>query len=520
MMQTILHKLLILSAMALLFIVSAFSSTLFGAARSVESVVAEKAQWASHASAGTPMSIEGRVSSIAGKQMRFRNCDLILQSHDGKTLVRPSRDAENVEVYGRFGLVNTRPVFLVEKLNEKSNDMDTFRGRQRELRDAKPEAWYELGKWAAARGAFYEDAELEAKSRDANLEGLERERKGLPADAVEPLVELSKKVSVLGLSDSLRMDYIHEAWQRRFQAAPKNDGAALSALAEKLAKDFEGAKVPLNPPQPQLVADYLKDPLAVYRKADEVIRFRLHRILYIEILRRSIMIRALPEGANGYKIAEEIDQQIPEDHAVAETLREQELAFRIKRVATATRQDALELSEELNKRKQPEKSRQVVEIWLKARTERLRTEGPTGLIQAAEEYETLLKDKKAAHALLVEAYELDPKSEGIAKRLTQYGYVLKGGRWLSKIDSETVPEDPLQSALREGRVEAGMTADQVRKALGAPESLARAATLGEVNEIWTYANTAKLKLVIHLQRRGRIGEFKAISVTQVKTDGK
>ncbi|MGE3314852.1 MAG: hypothetical protein AB7O26_07005 [Planctomycetaceae bacterium] len=519
MMLTTMTRTLLRIAVMLLPVCTVADSV-FAAARSVESVVAEKAQWPSYASANTSMTIEGRFSSIAGKQMRFRNCDLVLQSHDGRTLIRPSRDAENVEVYGRFGLVNTRPVFLIERLNEKPNDKETVLGRKRALREASPQEWYELGKWAAGRGAFYSDSELQVQAREANAEGLERERKALPADAVEPLVELSKKVSELGLPDSIRGDLIHESYQRRYLAVAKNDSAALLELSEEFAAEFDGAKVPLNPPQPNLVADYLKNPLDVYRSADAASRLRLHRILYVEILRQSIMSRTLPEGANGYQIAEEIDQQIPEDHAVAESLREREIAYRFKRIETATRQDALELSEELNRRKQPEKSRQVLEVWLKARTDRLRTEGPTGLIQAAEEYETLLKDKKTALALLVEAYELDSKSEAIAKRLTQHGYVLKGGRWLSKADSDAVPEDPVQMALREGRVVAGMTAEQVRKALGAPESLARAATSGEVNEIWTYANSSKLHLVIHLQRRGRTGEFKAVSVTQVKTDGK
>lgn len=490
------------------------------APRSVESLVAEKAQWASHASAGTSMTIEGRLSSLAGPQMRFRNCDLRFQSSDGKPLVRPTRNTENVVVFGRFASISGKPVFLIEKLNASLSDLDSFRGRTRELRDGKPADWYELGRWAAARGRFYDDKELDVKSREAYLEAIQRERKALPPDAVEPLVALSKKAVELGLPDALRMEFVHDAWRRRWDAARKEDSKSLRSFAESLSAELPGAREPLNPHAPELATAYLRNPQGVYRDANEATRFRLHRVFFIEVLRKAIVSDAQPDGSNGYQIAAELDERIPEDHADAEAFREKELALRVKRVENSTRQEVVELSRELEARNQPQRARQVVETWLKTRAERLRKDGPTGLMQAADEYETLLKDRETAVKFLMEAYEQD-SSEVTAKRLYQRGYQLKNGRWFSKAEAETIPEDPVQIALRQGRVVAGMTGEQVRKALGAPEAVARAASAGEVNEVWSYSNVGKQNLLVHLRRIGRTGEWKAVSVTQttaVKTE--
>ena len=490
-------------------------SAVLAAARSVEAVVAEKSQWSSFATAGTPMTIEGRISTISGRQMRFRNCDLPLQSHDGKNLTRPVAQFANAEVSGRFGLVNAKPTFLIERMRETPSDLDEFRRRARELGKGKPEDWYALGDWATARGAFYEDEDFQKRSREAYREAIAREHRALPPEAIEALVSLSEKIPKLGLPESLRAEFVHEAWHRRWKAVAKNDTTALRGLAESMAKDLAGCTTPLDPSQAKLNGNYLRDPLKVYREADETTRGRLHRVLYSQTLRTAILTQTRPDGSNGYAIAAELDALGPEFHELAETHREKELELRISRVKSATRQDVVQLADELRQRKRPEKARQILETWLKARAERLREDGPTGLIQAADDYESLIEDKQTAHDLLIEAYKIDPASVDISRRLKHLGYELKEGRWLARSEAQAVPDSPIRIALREGRVAAGMTADQVHKSLGAPVSVTRVASLNEVNELWTYENTGRIRLVVHIQRRGT-GEARTVSVTQLK----
>lgn len=509
---TILARMLMLSCA----LCGLIPGTLFAASRSVEAILAEKTQWSSYASAGNAMTIEGRVSAISGKQLRFRGCDLPCQAAEGKSLLKLFSSSANVEITGRFALVNTKPTFLIEVMRVTPSDLETFRNRERELRNGKPDEWYGLGDWAVGRGTFYEDDELKRRAVDAYREAIERERQALPADAADALVKLSEKIPKYGLPETFRAEYVHDAWQRRWRKTPKDDPAALRKLAEDLSKELQGCTAPLDAKQAKQGADYLRDPLGVYKKADEETRNRLHRALYAEILRTAILLKAQPDGNNGYEIADELDKLGPEFHDLAETHREKNLDLRISRVKTATRQDVVLLADELRQRQQPEKARKALDTWLAARVERLRKDGPTGLMQAAEDYQSLIDDKGTAVKLLVEAYQIDPSAEPVSQRLKRMGYVLQNGEWVNASDVKKMPDDPVQIALREGRVVAGMTAEQVQKAQGAPDAVARFASFNEVNEFWTYDNVGGVRLVVHIQRRGT-AEPRTISISQLKT---
>jgi hypothetical protein len=72
----------------------------------------------------------------------------------------------------------------------------------------------------------------------------------------------------------------------------------------------------------------------------------------------------------------------------------------------------------------------------------------------------------------------------------------------------------LERAIREGRVEPGMTAGNVRRALGEPLSKARAATAGQVTEIWTYGLSDASRLVVRLMKRAEQKESTVVDVTQ------
>jgi hypothetical protein len=282
-----------------------------------------------------------------------------------------------------------------------------------------------------------------------------------------------------------------------------------------MAKELPGCTTPLKPDQAKLGAEYLRNPLKMYEAAEDASRKRLHRALYAEIMRTAILLRAQPDGSNGTQIAAEFDALGPEFRGIGESYREKELELRISRVQNATRQEVIQLADELRQKKRAEKAREILEAWLKLREARLRKDGPTGLVQAADDYESLIDDRNTASRLLVEAYEIDSSSEEISRRLKHLGYQLKDRRWLSQTEAQAVPSDPIQAALREGRVVAGMTSEQVRKALGAPDAVTRIASSNEVNELWAYNNAGKTRLVVHIQRRGN-GEARTLNISQVK----
>ena len=77
--------------------------------------------------------------------------------------------------------------------------------------------------------------------------------------------------------------------------------------------------------------------------------------------------------------------------------------------------------------------------------------------------------------------------------------------------AETV--DPLDQAVREGRVQVGMTEVQARAALGGkPEGRVRLVTLGRVEEIWLYPN---LGVAVRLSRNALTGRAEVVAVSNL-----
>ena len=101
----------------------------------------------------------------------------------------------------------------------------------------------------------------------------------------------------------------------------------------------------------------------------------------------------------------------------------------------------------------------------------------------------------------------------IAEALEKLGYRKKENRWLTKAEYDQRPEGRLERSLREGRIEAGMSAAQVRKALGLPLNRTRIASSSQVVEVWEYGS-AGTKFVVQLSRRKQQDDFVVTAVGQ------
>jgi hypothetical protein len=131
-----------------------------------------------------------------------------------------------------------------------------------------------------------------------------------------------------------------------------------------------------------------------------------------------------------------------------------------------------------------------------------------------DEYRSLLNRADLAEKLLFETAAKHPDAKQVFERLEQLGYRKKDGRWLSTKDFQAQPEAEIERAMREGRVAVGMTADQVRKSLGQPASRSRAASAGEVSEVWTYGVPGNSRLSVSLVRRRNQSEPVVIQISQ------
>ncbi|MCH7989213.1 MAG: hypothetical protein IID46_08695 [Planctomycetes bacterium] len=281
-------------------------------------------------------------------------------------------------------------------------------------------------------------------------------------------------------------------------------------MLKKMLRDLPGCEKPLKVLQPELKKRYEQNPLEVYHAAGNETRRKLHRIFYTAVVLRRLEATAKPGTSNGMEIAAEIETLLPEQQALAEHYRERELSTRFSQIESSSRSDVIELSKLYRRHNQQKKSQQVLAKWLAAKTKEMRKDGPVGLIRIAEEYVILLDDPKTATKLLKEAYQLSPESEEIGDRLRTMGYVLRKGAWHTAAEAAGLPQSPIDQAIREGRVILGMTSSQVKRALGGkPTTITRAATAGDICELWVYGRRGTTRLIVHFQRRVRRRESEA-----------
>ena len=464
---------------------------------------------------GVDYTVEGRFSSTSSHLLRLKHCPISFRPAKGETFSKAAPDNRVAELFGQLQVLDGQTVFVVKRLRLLANDVDRYQLRKTTIRSNKPDDWYRLGKWASRRAAFYNDEELLARADEANSRGIDLERRNVPPDNPDRLLSLAKKAVELNLPDLIRSEYFHEACRMRWAQAQTEKKPKLQDLLEQMARDLAGCREQLRTPQPELERKYEADPLSVFQLADASVRRKLCRIFFRQVTLASILQGAKSDGSNGFDVAAKINQQLPEQHSLAERYRDRELSVKLSQVARLTRPEMLRLSEQFRRRNQPKQSRLTLKNWLLSIEQQFREEGPVGLMRAAEEYIELLEDESQAVRLLLEAYKLSPESKRVAEMLTRLGYRLKNGQWLAK-DRVTVPKYFAEKAIRQGRVVAEMTSQQVRMTLGVPASITRVATSGQLSELWVYGERGTSRLVIYFLRRTPRSELKAVRISQIQ----
>jgi len=459
--------------------------------------------------------IEGRVSLYSKDRLRLLRCDVPFLSKS--ELPRFTQKSPNVEVTGKIA-VDSRTgeySFEINSVREVGSDLERFSDLQRKARQQPAEKWYELGRWAEARGEFYKDSALLDRSEEAYRQAIEIERKALARERPEALLELAEKASRLRVSLSLRQEIIHEAFYRLWKASQKQTIPEIRELAGRMATELPKVKERLQywPPD-DFQKQYFAKPLETYASADSGKRDTIHRLLYADLIMRTITPRLEPDAGNGFQLAEEIDALVPELHNRAEEYRDAALKAKGAEIEKLTRSQVLNLSEQYRKREQSRQADQVLESWLTKRLKLLDRDDTDGLLELTDDYRRLLKQEALADRLLIEAWKRNPKASDISERLKKLGYHLFEGNWLSGSEFADRPEGQLERAIRQGRIESGMTAGNVRRALGEPLSRARAATAGQVAEIWTYGLSDASRLVVRLAKRAEQKEAIVVEVEQ------
>lgn len=472
--------------------------------------------WKEEQKAPPPLThtVEGRVTLVSKETLRLMRCDV--RFHLRTEIPELSRKSSNIEVTGKV-VVDPQTkeyVFEVASAREVPSDVEKYRELSRKLRQQPAEKWYELGKWAETRGNFYNDHELKARSQDAYREGIDLEHKALARGNPQGLLDLAEKARAYEVAPTLRTELAHEAFFRMCERSPNLKPEELEELAKKMVRSLPGCTEALAFLPTELNKKYRASPLEFYAAADAPTRRKIHRLLYSDILLRTITPKLAADGSNGFEVAAEIAERVPEQSALADSYRDKALAAQASDVKKLTRSQVVELADQYRSRNQPKAAERVIESWLTIRQRELEPDDTEGLLNLVDDYGRMLKRQEFANRLLIDAWRRNPKAPDIVARLVQEGYHLDQGNWLTTAEYNARPEGQLEKAIRAGRVEPGMTVSHVRRSLGEPISIGRAVTAGQVTEMWTYSATNVSHLVVRLVKRAGQSELTVVDVVQ------
>lgn len=479
-----------------LFVDLAASGIAFAAEEiwSIEQLNAQKEHWADWLD--KPLKVEGRVSAVSKRQFRFVRCDLTF--HVTEEQSRTVGNVRNVEVSGRMkkDKETGKLIFVADRVKVLPTDAEQFDSREARLKSANAEDWYELASWARTRGTFYGDDELLSRAKRAWLKGIHFERQSLPDGDAEARFDLADKLADSKLEEALRTELVHEGARLKWERA-KNDARERTGFSEWLAKTYPVATRPLDAVPVELQRRYEAQPLETFRAADDATRDVLARLFFIQVESTRILALAKNDGSNASAIADALEERVPERVDLIRKYRDQSFEWRKTSVTSASRQEALRLAEELKSRDQADAARDLLRRWIHSREDRLRKDGPIGLMQLAEDYLQLVQDEHTAVKLLAEAHKLDPSFADSSERLKQLGYRLEQERWVKGEASDGL-QTPGQAS--HGQLSIGMTSDEVLALLGTPTAKSRVFTSAGVHEVWSFGRRGAPRLLIQLQR--------------------
>lgn len=476
--------------------------------RSIQNFVSQRDQWKKLL--GVTQTLEGRISTFNSLSLRFRNCPIPFY-FAGKT---PPLDSsfQNVEVTGQLARENGRILFKVTELKKLPTDLEQFVIDESKIDLSNPRDWYALADWAQRRSDFYKDDELGKKARAAYQRGIEAEYRQLRLKQPEKLLELARRAQGYKLDPQRIHSLQHEALVLEWHELQKQKEPETDNFLKQLAKLFPEAKIPLKQDTPEERKQYLQDQVTIFQQADPKQRQRLMRWFYSQVVLESILRQLAEGGSNGFAVAAEIAKALPERSDLIKQYQEMQLEFDFKRIAELSRPYVLDLAQEFQQRGNKEKAKQTLENWIEARRKKLEAGDADGRVQVARDLLELTGDQGAAARLLLQAWELNPKSTEAVTLLNRIGYMLQEDQWLTPQEVKAYRDDPVRKAIRNGNVIAGMNREQVKKALGAPTHIGRSISGGAINELWIYGETSSQGLIVQLVRKTSGDEFKVIRI--------
>jgi hypothetical protein len=485
-------------------------------ARSIQEFMTYQDKWEDFVVTDYVWHLEGRYAFIGDHTMQFLHCPLqfLISRESG----RNHGGTGVVEVAGRLVKEDNKLVFRVEQLTSRPKDLDRVRSMRFEIESDSPEDWYRVASWARDRGKFYDDKELFEAARDLDRNGILTEFRKLNASDEDAMSALISKAREKQVGDDLVQTLVHQSLCTRLKniRAKAFSDAAYRDLLVQISQELPGSNTPLEKYPAELAKQYAAESQQVYVSVDAEQRRVLDRLFFLEVTTERILTTARPDGSNGFEIADRLRSEAPERSDLANEYEKQALAAKMKKIDVSTRSQLEELTTRLDNDGKKDAANDARRAWLLAREPLFRQDGARGLVDLAQQWIALLHDLDAAAQLYIEAWRVNPQYTPASDWLTTHDYQLVNGAWYPKSEVPMMPVSPRELAIREGRVEKGMTATEVRSALGAvPTSITRLASSGPlISEWWVYKEAGVL---VRLSKSGRDAESTVVDVERLNT---
>lgn len=480
--------------------------------RSIQEFLTYKPKWNEFVLTSYTWNLEGRYAVIGDGAMQFTNCPLSFVV--SKEVARNRGTSGVVEVTGKLVNEDKKLVFRVEQMTPRPSDMETVRLKRYQIDSTEPKEWYRVADWARQRGEFYDDRELKEAARDLDRNGVLTDFRRLnPLDeqALTDLVRLAREKHV---EEDLVQQILHESLRSRLaniRSKPFSD-ASYRDLLVKLNQELRGCTTPLETFPQQLYQDYESNAKQVYASANAAQREKLHRLFYADVMTARILHDAREDGSNGFELADRFRADVPERTDLIQRYDDMAVKWQMQRLDVMPRDQLLDLTRRLDRMGRNEAAVEAKRGWLISRESLYRKDGARGLVDLANQWLDLLNDKDAAVQLYIDAWRANPQYSPASDWLTAQGYRQVNDGWFPASAMPAPIETPVQVAIREGRVERGMTSAQVRAALGGePASITRMASSTQINEWWIYEDAG---VVVQLARQIRDPERIVVGVAR------
>lgn len=461
---------------------------------SIEEFVGKQAEW--NRLVGTTWMLEGRYALIGAKNLKFMKCDMPFILDDG--LPRVPTTTNVIQVTCKLEKLRDQLQMLVTSVQSRPSDIETLRFKRSLINPNEAQGWYDVAEWARRRSQFYNDQALLLESLNLFGEGIETEQRQLKPEDHAGMIALTRKAVNLGLGEKLT-DYLrHAGYRRQFEALKKTEKPDYSLLLADISNFLKDSTKPQPAIPAQVAAAYQRDPQESYRQAEQTDRVRMNRLLYVDVVRARAEASLQPDGRNGDSIARQLEAQAPELGEFAKQIRDKYMQWQITRIDTLTRQELFEFVKLCEERQQGDVALEAKKKWLLAREPKLRADGARGLAELGEDWFSFLNDEAGAARYYMDAFAANSDYAPASDWLTAHKFVFAGGKW-EKESAAPVALDETEQAVRDGRLELGMSEQAVREAMGAnPTRTHRFASSGKILDLWVFEEA---RLIVRLERQ-------------------